>query len=163
MNTKVKIMNPGNRAQANVDFEQSQGNAAPRIARGLAPFALMTPPKNSARGAPKAARPNSGYGFRMLRAFFTLTAAAPAVNVLPESNSTRVFVTIRNASTSAGTLLVGFGYPPLGIETCDFELVAGSVLLLDGNSGVPQDDIWLFSTAGALGSVSYGVGRPRRG
>lgn len=162
MNTKVKIMNPGNRVQANVDFEQSQGNAAPRVARGYAPFALQQPPKVSQRGSPKAERPNSGYGFRMLRSFFTLTAAAPAVNVLPESNATRTFLTIRNASTSAGVLLVGFGFPPLGIETCDFELVAGAVLILDGNSGVPQDDVWLFSTAGALGTVSYGVGRPRR-
>lgn len=160
---KLQFINSGNRAQPNVEFEQSQGNRMPTVTTRPAPFAIARPPLVSARGAPRAAKAGSGSGFRMLRVFLNVTAGAQAARVLPESNSPRLFLSIRNSSSSAGSLLVGFGYPPIGVDTCDYELAAGAVLILDSVTGIPQDDVWVFSTGGASGVISYGVGSVSRG
>ena len=95
-------------------------------------------------------------GFRMNRVSFSAAAGAQAVVALPEGNSGRVFLSIRNSSASPGVLLVGFGVPPVDLATCDYELVAGASITLDAPDNVPQDDVWVFSTAGAAGTVSYG-------
>lgn len=156
----IKFLNPGNRPTGQAEFEQSQGNAA--AARNTAPGVpgVVRPPKLIVgKIAPKAAAVSNAV--RMLRVFFNLTALAPAVNILPQPADERSFLTIRNASTSAGPLLVGFGSPPQGVESCDYELIAGGYLLLDYR--VPQDDVWLYSATGALGTVSYSINRRRRG
>lgn len=95
-------------------------------------------------------------GFRMARVPLVAVAGNDPILALREGNAPRVFLSIRNASTSAGSLLISFGVPPLSVEACDFELTPGAVLLLDGYSGVPQDDVWIYSTVGASGSIAYG-------
>lgn len=156
MATKIKILNPGSRLAMSNEFERMQGNPRQNAVALPANFAVHRAPP-AARGAtarPPKARAQ-GQAFDMLRVFFTLTAGANAQNVLPRASNERTFLTIRNSSASAGSLLVGFGLPPLGVETCDYELVAGALLILDYR--VPQDDLWLFSAGGAGGSVSYGL------
>lgn len=159
MATKLRFLNPGNKPQGNQEFEQSQGNASQGVVLHRSPFAVNKAPP-SAKGvvaSPKASP--TGADVRILRVFFNLVGAAPAQLILPQSASVRSFCIIRNASTSAGSVYVGFGYPPLGVETCDFELTAGQVLFLDIR--VPQDDVWLASDVGAAGNVSYSLARAR--
>lgn len=161
MATKLRFLNPGNKPTGNQEFEQSQGNAAPGAVLRRSPFAVNKAPP-SVKGSVVASRkaPKMGAGVFMLRVFFALTGGAPAQLVLPQSASMRSFCVVRNSSTSAGSVYVGFGYPPLNVETCDFELIAGQVLFLDIR--VPQDDLWLASDVGASGNVSYSLAQGAR-
>jgi len=71
----------------------------------------------------------------------------------------RTILTLRNSSTSAGVLFIGLGFPPVDASTALFELPAGGQLVFD--VAVPQDEVWLFSTAGSLGMVGYALGGMR--
>lgn len=159
MNNRVKILNPGNRQTGQVEFEQEMGNAAAVRSDAPGVFGVLRPPAAFAKGAPKAA-PVGTSGVRLLRVFFNLTGGAQAQLVLQQAAGFRSFCTIRNGSTSAGSVMVGFGFPPLGVETCDYELTPGQVLFLDYR--VPQDDVWVYSAVGAFGNVSYSINRRGR-
>jgi hypothetical protein len=83
----------------------------------------------------------------------TLAAAAvPAAPQLTQSDKFRILLAIGNSAASAGTVLVGFGQVPTA-ATAVFTIVAGGVVYLD--YVVPQDDVYLFSTAGANCVILY--------
>lgn len=122
-----------------------------------APIWSRPGPPAQASAAKKAQRRRAQAGFRMMRVALTAIAGAQAVLSLAEGTVPRVFLSIRNSSISTGAMLVAFGTPPTSIDSCDYELEPGQLLLLDQYPNVPQDDIWIFSTAGATGSISYGL------
>lgn len=138
----------------NDEFESQRGDPAQHRARGPSPFDL---PKRIPVGAPGV---RTGFSppfenpikfVRLLQAVFNL-AAASGQQILPSVNQQRTFLSIRNSSTSAGILFIGFGAIPTGASDAVFELVPGGQLVLD--VVVPQDAVCLFSTAGAVGVVS---------
>lgn len=144
------------RGELRVQLPAGEPPLAPIWARKGA-SAGARPKAGARRGAAVASGEEAASGFRMNRIAFSAVAGAQAVVALPEANSGRVFLSIRNSSASPGVLLVGFGVPPVDLSTCDYELVAGAQITLDAPGNVPQDDVWVFSTAGAAGTVSYGI------
>lgn len=155
-------MNPyaRNRLMPQVEVEQERGDVPAFRAPGRSPVNVLRPPEKFANAIAVfgkrrrvATKPKNAATF--LRTFINVAAGARAVLALPQNQGFRNSLLIRNASTSAGTLLVGLGYAPTGVLDCDVELTAGAVLIQD--YAVSQDDIWLFSTAGAAASVTYSV------
>lgn len=86
---------------------------------------------------------------------FSLTTGgiAGAQLILPAPDRDRVFLSFRNAATSAGTLFIGFGAQP-DVNNAVFSLVAGGQLIFD--IVIPQDDVWIATdTATTFGVVAY--------
>lgn len=86
---------------------------------------------------------------------FSLAVAgvAGAQQIVLAPDRDRVFLSFRNASSSAGTLFIGFDTKP-DINNAVFSLVAGGQLIFD--VFVPQNDIWIATdTATTFGVVSY--------
>lgn len=140
-----------------VPASRTRGALAVQLPAGEPPRAPIWSKPGGSSGKADRRRGAESIGFRMLRVAINAIAGADAVLALPGGNLPVVFLAIRNASNSVGSLLVSFGGQPSSIANCDFELVPGALLMLDGSSGVPQDDVWVFSTDGANGSISYGV------
>lgn len=147
------------RPQASVEVEESRGDARQRRVIAPSPKAVLIPPREFANGmamlARRSRKPKPQNAATFLRNIVQVAAGAVAVNVLPQSMGFRNALIIRNASTSAGSLLVGFGTAPTSVLDCDIELVAGGVVFQD--YAPSQDDIWLFSSAGAFATVSYSI------
>lgn len=151
---------PRNRMLPQREVEQDRGDPAAHQVRGRSPFNVLQPPAQFADAVAvfskrrrAVAKPLNAAVY--LRSFLNVAAGARAVNALPQNQGFRNALIIRNASTSAGALLVGFGYAPTGVLDCDIELAPGSYVFQD--YVVSQDDIWLFSIVGASVSVSYSV------
>lgn len=149
-----------NRSIPSQETEEVRGDRAPRGARFLSPANVIAPPRiyenriallKSAKR--RLVKPMNAATF--LRTFVAVQAGADAVNALPQNQGFRNSLIIRNASTSAGTLLVGLGYAPTSELDCDIELTPGGALIQDYS--VSQDDIWLFASAGANASVTYSL------
>jgi hypothetical protein len=141
------------------EFEQQRGDPGQYRSHRRPPFALVRAPQPGAvePGAPPFRNPLKF--IEVLRAPFNLTAAAAAILVLPKVDQQRTFLSIRNSSTSAGILFIGLGFAPQDASTALFELATGGTLLFD--VAVPQDEVWLFSTAGSLGMVGYSLAGTR--
>lgn len=141
------------------DASRTRGELVVQLPAGQPPTAPIwsRPAPKGGAAAKLLRRKKVAIGFRMSRVTVNAAAGAQAVLSLGEGAAPRVFLSIRNASTSAGVLLVAFGTQPTSIEACDYELEPGGVLLLDQPANVPQDDVWTFSSAGAVGSISYGM------
>jgi len=151
---------PRNRLLPQREVEQDRGDPAAHQARGRSPVNVLRPPEQFANAAAVFAarrravvKPANAATF--LRVFANVAAGVRAINVLPQNLGFRNALIIRNASTSAGALLVGLGYAPTGVLDCDVELAPGAYLFQD--YAPSQDDIWLFSTAGASASIAYSV------
>lgn len=144
---------------AGEEFERQRGDPPAFRSRARSPFALVRPAPESAYvpGSPQFKNPTKFV--EMLRAPFNLTAAAAAILVLPKVDQQRTILTLRNSSTSAGILFIGLGFPPIDASTALYELPAGGQMIFD--VAVPQDEVWLFSIAGALGMVGYALGGMR--
>jgi len=141
------------------EFEQQRGDAAPFRATQRSPFIIRDmPDRDLPLGAPPFVKPEKY--IELLRVMYNLTAAAAAVLVLPKVNQQRTILTIRNSSTSGGNTLVGMGFGPTSEADALFEIAPGGVLLFD--VAVPQDEIWLFSVGGSLGTVGYSLAGTRQ-
>lgn len=141
------------------EVEQEIGNRAPYRTLGRSPFDVLapTPLPHTAKGAPPFQHPEKF--IEMLRTPFTAVAAAAAILVLPKVDQQRTILTIRNSSTSAGVLFIGLGFAPTGATDALFELAVGGQIIFD--VAVPQDEVWLASTAGSLGVVGYSLAGKR--
>jgi len=151
---------PRNRLLPQREVEQDRGDPAAHQARGRSPVNVLRPPEQFAdafavfaKRRRAVAKPANAATF--LRVFANVAAGARAVNVLPQNQGFRNALIIRNASTSAGPLLIGLGYAPTGVLDCDVELAPGAYLFQDYTPS--QDDIWLYSNTGAAASVTYSV------
>lgn len=146
-----------NRLIAQTEVEQSRGDRASFRVRAPSPKNVVRPPTEFADAMAVLARRRPAVkpanAATVLRVFINVAAAADAVIALPETQAFRNLLIIRNSSTSAGSLLVGLGYPPTSELDCDIELTPGGVLIQD--YVVSQDQVWLFSSVGAAASVSY--------
>lgn len=80
----------------------------------------------------------------------TVTVAQGDVLVINDTPTSRIFLSVRNRSDSAGILLVGIGQVAT-FATAAFELPAGGVLLFD--YAVPQDEIHLAASGGTCNYV----------
>ena len=79
---------------------------------------------------------------------FAIVGGQIAVN---QSQTSRIYLSIRNSETSTNILYIGFGFLPAP-NSANFSLPVGGQILLD--YVVPQNDIWLFS-AGANAVIGY--------
>lgn len=147
-----------NRLLPQSEVEQTRGDRGAVRVIAPSPKSVHRPPAEFADAMALLSRPKRRAGkplnaATVLRVFINVAAAADAVIALPETQAFRNLLIIRNASTSAGNLLVGLGYPPTSELDCDIELVPGAILFQD--YVVSQDAVWLFTSVGASASVSY--------
>jgi hypothetical protein len=144
---------------ATEEFEAQRGD---RLSKGLAlrsPFAV--PPASDGKGEIGTAPVNtSRSSVEVGRAFFSVGAGAAAKLALQRQSAERTLLIIRNASTSAGNLLVGFDFAPSSPLNCDLEIAPGGLALLD--VAVPQNEIWVASVGGSAGSIGFSTAKRKK-
>lgn len=82
--------------------------------------------------------------------FFSLATANIPQLVVNEPDGTRIFLSVRNQATSAGTVFVSFGTGALD-NGSTFSLVAGAQILLD--IVIPQNDVYIATDTATSGVV----------
>lgn len=88
--------------------------------------------------------------------FVLAAAGAPgALQILVANAKPRVLLIFRSASTSLGTLFVGFGSTP-DINNASLALIAGQQAIFDHRA--PSNDVWLATdVGGTFGVVTYAL------